>query len=227
MWGPLFAAFAIQIPGAPPPEAAPEPFQVVEAESVFAVVTHKGGFAARLAHNHLITANGYESELVFDESDPSGTTFSFTAPVDELSVDAPEARSAWATRLEDLDIEDDLGTPGADDRRDIRNAMLGEKQLDFANHPIVQVELLRVSEGEEDVSGVVFPFVAEIEFTVRGVAVRRLVPLRFELEGDVLNVEAVGRFTFEEFGIEPYSAALGAVKNKNEFDVYLNMRAVR
>ena len=230
MWGLLLAAVAVQLPGAPlemPTENVPEPFEVVEAESVFAVVTHKGGFAARLAHNHLIVASGYDVELTFDESDPMATAFAFSAPVDQLLVDPAESRQAWARRLADLDVEDDLGSPGEDDQRDIRNAMLGEKQLDFANHPTIEVQLIRISEGSQDLSGVVFPWMAEVEVTVRGVAVRRLVPMRYELAGDVLSVEAVGRFTFEEFGIEPYSAALGAVKNKNEFDLYLNMKATR
>lgn len=230
MWGLLFAAVVIQLPGAPMEatvQSSSDRFQVVEAESVFGVVTHKGGFMARLAHNHLIVASSYDVELMFDEADPTATTFTFTAPVDQLLVDPAESRQAWARRLADLDVEDDLGTPGEDDRRDIRNAMLGEEQLDFANHPTIQVELIRVSEGSEDLSGVIFPWVAEIEVTVRGVPIRRLVPLRYEVEGDFLSVEAVGRFTFEEFGIKPYSAALGAVKNKNEFDLYLNMRASR
>jgi len=230
MWGLLFVAVAVQLPGAPledMAEASSDAFAVVEAESVFAVVTHKGGFAARLAHNHLIVASGYEVELVFDEADPLATAFMFSAPVDQLLVDPAESRQAWASRLADLDVEDDLGSPGEDDRRDIRNSMLSEKQLDFANHPTLSVELIRVSEGSQDLSGVVFPWMAEVEVTVRGVAVRRLVPMRYELEGDVLSVEAVGRFTFEEFGIEPYSAALGAVKNKNEFDFYLNLKATR
>ena len=47
------------------------------------------------------------------------------------------------------------------------------------------------------------------------------------IDGDELSIEAVGEFTFEEFGIEPYSAFLGSVKNKNEFFIYLNLKAIR
>ncbi len=50
--------------------AAAEEIAIREDESVFAVVTHKGGFAASQAHNHLIAATGYEATLVFDPAEP-------------------------------------------------------------------------------------------------------------------------------------------------------------
>ena len=52
------------------------------------------------------------------------------------------------------------------------------------------------------------------------------VTARYELIEDGLHIEAVGVFNFREFGIKPYSAMLGAVKNKDEFHVYVALVAV-
>ena len=50
--------------------AAAEEIDIREAESILAVITHKGGFAASKAHNHLIAATGYRAELTLDPADP-------------------------------------------------------------------------------------------------------------------------------------------------------------
>jgi hypothetical protein len=145
----------------------------------------------------------------------------------DLLVDEPGLREAWAARLEELDIVDELGEPGEGDRREIREAMLDDDQLDAENHPVIRIRLLGLSEGDTQAGSEHFPFDARVAFTIRGVTVEQAVPARYVLIGNELQVEAVGELTFESFGIEPYSAFLGSVKNQNEFDVYLFLRAVR
>ena len=76
-----------------------------------------------------------------------------------------------------------------------------------------------------DVGGVTFDHMATVDVTVHGTTVSRDVPIRLEHDGESLRIEAVGRFEFEEFGIKPYSAFLGTVKVKNEFEIYLNLVA--
>ncbi len=51
------------------------------------------------------------------------------------------------------------------------------------------------------------------------------VPARYELADGILTIEAIGAFNFTDFGIKPYSAFLGAVKNEDEFHVYVNLSA--
>jgi hypothetical protein len=40
-----------------------------------------------------------------------------------------------------------------------------------------------------------------------------------------LHAEALGELRFTEFGIEPYTAALGAVKNADQFHLWVDLVA--
>lgn len=221
----LFAALLLQ--AAAPGSGEATPFEIDREASVVAVVTHRAGFAARLAHNHLVVATGYDATLDVAASRPPEASFHLRIPVAGLVVDAPEHRARWAQRLAELGVEDELGSPGEDDRSEIAAAMRSEDQLDQERFPWIEVRLVDVREGGRLLGGTAFPWTAVVELTVRDRVVRSELPLRFSLEGDLLDVEATGTFTFQELGIEPYSAALGAVRNANEFDLYLNLKARR
>ncbi len=224
----LLALPTIGLCQAPLPAASePVPWEIVRAESVFAVVTQKEGFAARLAHNHLVVARDYTAFLDLDPSRPTEAIFELETATADLVVDDPSERSRWEERVVVLGLVSELGAPGAGDRRKIRETMLASGQMDAQRFPEIHARLLRVAPAPMTVGNVLFGYSAEVEIVIHGRTVRREVPVRFDLDGRVLAVEAVGSFTFEEFGIEPYSAFLGSVKNKNEFFIYLNLKATR
>ena len=54
--------------------------------SIFAVITHKAGIIARLAHNHLIYAQDYDADLTIDGDDISTASFRNEFPVENLVV---------------------------------------------------------------------------------------------------------------------------------------------
>ncbi len=194
-------------------------------ESVFAVVTHRGGLAGSLAHNHFITANEYLADFVYDASDPSQSTLRFSTLVEDLIVDDPEQQAAWIDRIRALGLLEEFGDLSENDRNKVRREMLDDDQLDPDNHPLIAAVLTGLAEQPRRIGEVDFTHVATVEVTVHGTTVTREVPLRYESEGDDLRIEAVGHFKFEEFGIEPYSAFLGTVKVQNEFEIYLNLKA--
>ena len=203
------------------------PWTVVPGESVFAVVTQKEGLAARLSHNHLIVARAYSVRLDFDPEDPEGTEFELEARAPDLVIDDPEERGRWEERVGALGLVDGLGAPDGSDRRDIRDTMLSDDQLDGERYPIISARLLRIVTAPRTIGTVEFEYAAEVEVVIHDEAIRREVAVRLAVDGDELSIEAIGEFTFEEFGIEPYSAFLGSVKNKNEFFIYLNLKAIR
>ncbi len=207
--------------------SAPVPWELVRAESVFAVVTQKEGFAARFAHNHLVVAREYTARLDLDPGDPAGASFELRTGTADLVVDDPAERSRWEERVLTLGLVNELGAPDDGDRRKIVETMLSSGQMDAERFPEIRARLLRVTPSPVTVGNVLFGYAAEVEVTVHGQAVRREVAARFDLDGRELAIEAVGRFTFEEFGIKPYSAFLGSVKNKNEFFIYINLKATR
>ena len=193
--------------------------------SIFAVVTHKAGLASGLAHDHLIAAAGYQAHLDFDPTAPLRASFELDLAGDGLEVDRPELQRAWYYRLEALAILDEpFGEVSDKDRAKIREAMLSKRQLDAARFPRLSARLAGIEERASTLGEVSFPYALTLALEVHGKTVERPVAARYELDGDELLVEAAGAFRFTDFGIKPYSAALGMVRNADEFHVFLHLR---
>ncbi|GMV94265.1 MAG: hypothetical protein AMXMBFR82_40430 [Candidatus Hydrogenedentota bacterium] len=211
---------------ASPVAAAPVSYAVDPAESVFAVITHKAGVASRLAHNHLIAPRTYSCEIGNAQDSIKSLNFTMSFPVKELAADLPESQKKWYPAVKALAI---LDTPFSEidesDRTTIEEHMLAEGQLDAEQFPEIKVELVSIESAQSIHGEKTFNHAATIRFTVHGKTVERAMPANIELTEDTLRVEAIGQFRFTEFGIEPYSAFLGAVKNKDEFDVYVHIQA--
>ncbi|NNM32697.1 MAG: YceI family protein [Gemmatimonadetes bacterium] len=207
-----------------PAELGPQAMEFSD-ESLFAVVTHRGGLAGSLAHNHFVTADEYLANFAYDPVDPTRSTLRFSTLVEDLTIDDPELQAAWIDRIRTLDLVEEFGDLSEGDRAKVRREMLDEDQLDPDNFPLIAAVLQGISEQTSRVGEVDFTHVATVEVTIHGTTVTREVPVRYENEADGLRIEAVGRFQFEEFGIEPYSAFLGTVKVQNDFEIYLNLRA--
>jgi hypothetical protein len=192
--------------------------------SILAVITHKGGFASGLAHNHLIAADGYTARLDLDPGNPAdlrAARFTLEAPVAGLRVDEDPLRAETFPRLRALGILDaPFEELSEKDRRKIGDAMRGKSQLDATAHPTITVQVLSVEQRATEIGGESFPWSARLAFTVHGVTVERAVPVRVVVAAGRVTLEAVGEFRFTDFGIKPYSAALGAVKNQDGFHLY-------
>lgn len=207
--------------------AAAAEWRLDPARSVFAVLTHKAGFAARLAHDHVVVAVGAKTALDFDPERPQATRFSATANVLALEVDAPASRAGMAPRFAELGaLATGLPPVDPDDRVKVRAAMLGRGQLDAADFPELAGELVALAPRAGAAAGsATAEGDAQIRLTVRGRTVAKTVRARWRVEGGVLTAEALGEFTFTEFGITPYSAVLGAVRNQDPFQLYVRIVA--
>lgn len=195
-------------------------------ESILAVITHKGGFASGLAHNHLITAAGYDAKLEFDEASVSATRFELRIRPEDLVVDDPELQNTWFPQIRALGILDEpFGDVSDGDRKKIRSSMLGKKQLDAASFAEISASLLSVREVAAPTEEESFAYRVTVVLEIRGRRVEREMLARFALEDGALSVEAFGDFQFTDFGIKPFSAFLGAVKNQDEFHVYARLVA--
>lgn len=198
---------------------------IVPEESILAIVTHKAGMASGLAHNHLVVATGYDAKLAFDPLAPTATRFEFRAKAVDLVIDSPELNPAWYPRLEALGILSDPFKEMSDkDRGKVHETMLGEKQLDVERFPNISGSILKVEAA--DATDAEFPFRVTIAFEVHGERVEREIRGRSEPSAEGVVLEAVGDFLFSDFGIKPYSAFLGAVRNRDEIELYVRLRAV-
>jgi len=218
----LLAALSVALA---PPAAAQ--WRVDPERSTFAVLTHRAGLGARLAHDHLILARGARAELGFDPAAPEATTFEFSIPVLALDVDPPAERAALAERLNVFGaLSDPLPPVEEGDREKVRAAMLGPGQLYAERFPEVRAELVSLERrGGGGNARVALGWNARVRITVRGRTVEKVFPARWELADGVLIAEVLGEAKFTDFQIRPYSAVLGAVKNEDLFQLYVNLVA--
>lgn len=209
------AGFALQAP------ALAGNYKIDAGRSVFAVLTHKAGLASGLAHDHLIVATAPAVELEFDPQRAEATKLTFAVAVEALEVDAPAARAALKGRLRELGLQaDDLPAVPESDRRKVRAAMLGPSQLDGAKFPEIRAEVLRLERVAESA-----PWNLVLRLTIRGRTLERRLAATWSEKDGTLAAETFTELHFKEFGIEPYSTMLGAIRNDDRFHLYVSVVA--
>ena len=194
--------------------------------TLFAIITHKAGAVAFLGHNHLIYLEDYTVSLSIEEGDPTAALFRLEFPAENLVVSDNEARERWYMHLEAAGILEKLPRKTSPtNRKKIREHMLSKKQLDVASHPTITVELKEVREEASEHGEKSYTHVASIDLTVHGETVTQDFPAAITFEDDTVHIEAFAALNFTDFGIKPYSALLGAIKNQDQFHLYVNLSA--
>lgn len=201
-------------------------YSVDPAESIFAVVVHKAGIAARFAHNHLVYPGEYTAALSLENGGPATAQFSLSFPTEKLLVDAPEMHKKWYPALEKAGILiEPFKALNEKDRSTISEHMLGAGQLDAKQYPKISVTLATLRAEPNTKESEKFTHTATIEFTVHGKTIERDCPTSIAIEDRGAVIDAMGEFKFSDFGIKPYSAMMGAVKNKDTFHIYTRIVA--
>ena len=144
-------------------------------------------------------------------------------PAASLVIDDPELQARWQDRIIELGILDErFGEISEKDRGKIRKSMVSKKQVDADRHPRLRAEIVSVAARDDDTH----PYTIELKVEIVGQSVTQGMVGRFELVDGRLRVEAFGELRFTDFGIEPYSAMFGAVRNDDPFHVYVNLEAI-
>jgi polyisoprenoid-binding protein YceI len=198
-------------------------YRIDDAQSIFAILTHKAGIGSSLAHDHLIVAPKPAVRLDFDPASPETAKLDFSLPVSTLEIDAPEPRAAWKGRFKELGIQSgELPPVSESDRKKVREAMLGEGQLNAAKFPEIRAELLALERGKGEGKAIV-----KLRITIRGKSVERQLPATWSEKDGTLTADVVGELRFTEFGIEPYSTLLGAIRNDDLIHLFVHAVARR
>lgn len=159
------------------------------------------------SHNHAIRAQGFSGQITWSPDDASACKVSITVPVASLDVDPQWLRDrvGYTQKLKDSD------------RETIGKNMLAKDQLDASGHPNISFESTRCtgSLGSYKVSG---------NLSIRGKTAPVTSVMHIEVEGGELT--ATGRFktTHTAFGFEPFSALMGALKNRDELEFVMDVR---
>ncbi|MGE0790576.1 MAG: YceI family protein [Sandaracinaceae bacterium] len=174
-------------------------YRVAPDQSVLYVQVFKddGTVGSGFAHDHVVRATAWSGRARFDPQRPS-CDVEIRVPVAQLAVDEPAMRRRVGY---DGDLDDDQ-------RADVRESMLGEGQLDADAHPTIDIRVDRCSRMDEQ------RFRAPVTVTVRGHRATSNVVLRIAFDHDGrMRMRARFSLRHRDLGMEPYSAALGAVRN--------------
>ncbi len=194
--------------------------------SVFAVMTHKAGFASSRAHNHIIVASDLSLALDFDAAYPLETSIRMKGRVENLLVDEPKIQQQLGRRMVELGVFSEVPTViDRKSRKKIAQSMLGPKQLEAELFPHLEAHLRSLEPAEKAIAhgGVRFGYHATVALEVHGRTRESIFDARLERHGERVVLEAIGTFEFTDFAVEPFSAFFGAVKNENTFHAYARL----
>jgi len=160
--------------------------------SQIAIHVYKSGFLSGLGDNHQIALTHFSGFAELSKTQPWQAQV--TAEAGSLKVLDP-----WAS---------------ASQRREVQDTMLGPRQLDVSHFPLITLRSLTFAPTGKDTI-----WRLKANLTLHGVTR----PVEFSLAcrqtGDSLRVQGKKMLRLRDFGIEPISRALGAVRVKNEFEI--------
>jgi polyisoprenoid-binding protein YceI len=187
-------------------------YAVDSAASKVRIYTFRAGAAARLGHNHVLSAPRFEGYVLLPSQQAADARFELRVPLDELAVDDPAARAETAGNF--------AGDRSAADIAGTRANMLGERGLDAARFPQMRLRSVAI-EGDWPV------LVAQVEVTLHGVSRTQPVMLRVERSAATLKVGGTLVLRQSDFGIVPFSALGGLLSVQDAVAVSFELTAAR
>jgi polyisoprenoid-binding protein YceI len=189
-----------------PSAHAEETLTLDPARSELVVKTHAAGIAKGFAHNHVVRATDVSGSVELDPANPESLEAFITVKVASLEVDAPAVRRRHG---ETSPLKDD-------DRRAVKESMLGETQLDERRFPDITFTSTRARrEGGR--------LLLDGKLTLHGQTRRLTVPVKLTQRDGRTTAETRFSVRTSDFGIEPYSAALGMIRNADEVDFVIRL----
>jgi hypothetical protein len=194
----------VPAPTPAPAEAAPglqrqgRPFQIDGAASLLTILVYRGGALARAGHNHVVASHDLAGE-VYVPDELSGVSFELHVPVNLLTVDEEDLRSAAGADF----------APGVPEeaKTGTKRNMLGTALLDGDRYPEIVLQSEAVRRAAEG-AGVD----AQVRVIVRDQASSVIVPLRYTLDGSTLEVTGELPLKQTDLGLTPFSLFGGALR---------------
>ena len=210
-------------PPAPVPTVPPTPtpsapdtrgatvYEVDSHNSQVSILVFRGGKLSRLGHNHVMTSRDVSGRAwVHPEFARSGFELSF--PVNQLVVDDPQARSAAGSDFPpDIPQSDKDGT---------RKNMLKPELLDGERYPQVKLH-------SATIAGTLQAPQVTARITIKDASRDVQVPVKLAVEGAKLTASGEFDILQTEFGIKPFSVALGALEVQDKLHIKFTITAAK
>jgi polyisoprenoid-binding protein YceI len=194
-----------------PPAAGPSTVSHRVVASDVTVRVYRDGPLAELGHNHVIATTAVSGWIDLREPLES-STFSLSLPLDGLVVDDAARRAAAGP-----DFPDNLT---AADKDGTRRNLLGPALLDAARHPVLRLDSVAI-----EAAGDGYRVLARTE--VAGVERQLRLPARMAQRDGQVVVSGEFVLTHADLGLTPFSAALGALRVREDMEVAYRLVASR
>jgi polyisoprenoid-binding protein YceI len=208
---PPAAALSQTPPGREPADSAV--FRL-DRESVLEVHAGKSGLLSGLGHEHRVRAHAFSGTVVYFPGDPGRSRVTVTVLTDSLRV-VPEADSADIPQITRTMREKTLRVDSF-------------PQIQFVSRSVVPLPAPGSSapgSGENGAAPAALHVTGDLTMVGRTRPVS--VDLTLDVEGDTLRAEGSFSVKQTDFGIKPFSKALGMVKVKDEVRFELHVVAAR
>lgn len=191
----------------PEPEPAAQTWRLSASQSQLLVQVYKNPdtMGAGLSHDHVIVARELSGSVVWHPSDASQCALSVELPVRRLAADPPTLRAA-------VGLE---GTLSDKQRSQVRDHMLAKGQLHASAYPTIRFvsSSCSATQGAVQVKGTL---------TIRGKSKPVSTTLTVDLSTG-FRAEGSLRIRATDFGFEPYTALMGALKNRDEMTLRVRL----
>ena len=185
-------------------------FRIDPSRSSLVVQIFRDGVAARLGHDHVVEATTVSGSVTYDATAPALSSVAAQVQTATLRADGSETRRRFGLE----------GQPSTSDVAEIEKSMKAEGQLDASRFPTISFASTTITPEAPDryqVAG---------QLTIRGVTRAVQFPANVVMEGNVFRATATLTFMQSAFGYKPYSALLGAIKNKDAVVLHIDLVAV-
>ena len=198
------------VPSAPRPSVQGATiYEVNPQPSKVHILVLRGGTLSRFGHNHVMSVQQLHGR-VWTHPTLTKSGFEFAFPVAQLVIDDPAAR-----REEGSDFPPEIPEK---DRQGTRGNMLREEVLDAEHYPQVSLKSVSIAGSAERPN-------VTARITIRNTS--HDVTLTPSLRVDGNRVTVTGEFDIEQtdFGIKPFTAALGALAVQDRLHVKFSVVA--
>jgi polyisoprenoid-binding protein YceI len=185
-------------------------YRLSSADSSLHILVYRGGTLASLGHNHVMSSKSVAG-FVWLHSNLQASGFDLAMPVNDLIVDDNAARQAEGADFPP-NVPDDA-------KAGTQRNMLSEAVLDGAHYPRVTLRSISVSGSKDNP-------VIRASIAVKGQAREVSVPVKLSEQGRQLKVSGEFEIKQSDFGIKPFSVALGALQVQDTLRVKFELVAL-
>ncbi len=184
-------------------------YQIDANKSELVARLFRGGFVGFMGHNHVIRATEFSGSIQFDPEKHSFFAAFIEVKTASLKADEPEIRAKHKLKKKVRDR----------DRKRIQNTMESSEQLDVKKFPVMTFKATKVEKQEKD------QYRIHGDLTMHGVTNPVSLLMLAKIEKSQVALQGSLKIKQSDFGIKPFSAVFGSVKNKDEAILFIELVA--